>query len=290
MGMGQNLTTRGPQVLVLGSIYQGNPFWVPIDPRHQSFWARGAVFSGFSRSLRPTCDSIGEPSLTAQLLRGASGGFQSLRHGLEVLSAQSEAPKASSLGWDLCVQGNPSLCRGQNQRGPGFSPDFQVVYITQKARPLCQLVAESDLGRTTTRPPTRCQTQKRPERPGDSSPVAFAFSRPRFRNSISSTGNSARPRWVPCRSCYCGPTAVVARNQALPDAGTLQASVIAEKGGRHELHIADCWLPAVTEPKKALLHVLLVHPLRLGIFILAHAPQVFLEGTAPRMMPVASDL
>ena len=27
MGMGQNLTTRGPQVLVLGSTYQGNPFW-----------------------------------------------------------------------------------------------------------------------------------------------------------------------------------------------------------------------------------------------------------------------
>ena len=33
MGMGQNLTTRGPQVLVLGSIYQV-PFWVPIfDPQ-----------------------------------------------------------------------------------------------------------------------------------------------------------------------------------------------------------------------------------------------------------------
>ena len=34
MGMGQNLTTRGPQVLVLGSVYQGKPFCVPIfDPQ-----------------------------------------------------------------------------------------------------------------------------------------------------------------------------------------------------------------------------------------------------------------
>ena len=34
MGMGQNLTTRGPQVLVLGCICQGKPFWAPMfDPQ-----------------------------------------------------------------------------------------------------------------------------------------------------------------------------------------------------------------------------------------------------------------
>ena len=34
VGVGQNQTTRGPQVLVLGSIYQGKPFWVHMfDPQ-----------------------------------------------------------------------------------------------------------------------------------------------------------------------------------------------------------------------------------------------------------------
>ena len=34
LGMGQNQTTRGPQLSVHVSIYQGNPFWVPIfDPQ-----------------------------------------------------------------------------------------------------------------------------------------------------------------------------------------------------------------------------------------------------------------
>ena len=34
LGVSQNKTTRGPHVLVFGSIYQGRPFWVRIsDPQ-----------------------------------------------------------------------------------------------------------------------------------------------------------------------------------------------------------------------------------------------------------------
>ena len=33
MGMSQNKATRGPHVLVFGSIYQGKPFWVRILDR-----------------------------------------------------------------------------------------------------------------------------------------------------------------------------------------------------------------------------------------------------------------
>ena len=41
MGMGQNETARG-QVLVLGSIWQGNPFWVhPFDPQPYRYISGG---------------------------------------------------------------------------------------------------------------------------------------------------------------------------------------------------------------------------------------------------------
>ena len=62
VGMGQN-ETRGPQVLVHVSIYQGNPFWVPIFNPHPCH-SRFAVFSpNFS-----SCDVIGTRRRTWDLV------------------------------------------------------------------------------------------------------------------------------------------------------------------------------------------------------------------------------
>ena len=74
MGMSQNKTTRGPHVLVFGSIYQGNPFWgypilthsqIEFEGRSRTFLPLFSVFRICTKPLKPLAilreDPHGDP-------------------------------------------------------------------------------------------------------------------------------------------------------------------------------------------------------------------------------------